>query len=31
MPVNEGPGQITTFKGHDTFKMGLAIKKESAV
>ena len=28
MPVNDGPGRITTFKGHDNFKMGMAIKKE---
>ena len=31
MPVTSGPGRITAFKGHDTFKMGLAIKKEAAV
>ena len=31
MPVNDGPGRITTFKGHDNFKMGMAIKKESAI
>jgi hypothetical protein len=31
MPVNDGPGRITTFKGADNFKMGMAIKKESAI
>ncbi len=31
MPVNDGPGRITTFKGNDNFKMGMAIKKESAI
>lgn len=31
MPVNDGPGRITSFKGHDNFKMGMAIKKEAAI
>ena len=31
MPVNDGPGRITSFKGNDNFKMGMAIKKESAI
>jgi hypothetical protein len=31
MKVNNGPGRVTQFKGHDTFKMGLAVKKDSTV
>jgi hypothetical protein len=29
MPVNNGPGRLTSFKGQDVFKMGLAVKKDA--
>jgi hypothetical protein len=31
MPVQDGPGRITSFRGHDNFKMGMAIKKDAAI
>jgi len=31
MPVNNGPGRLTSFKGQDVFKMGLAVKKDASV
>ncbi len=31
MPVSDGPGRITSFKGHDNFKMGMAVKNEAAI
>jgi hypothetical protein len=31
MPVQEGAGRITAFKGHDTFKTGVAVKKGDTV
>jgi hypothetical protein len=31
MPVSQGPGRLTAFKGQDVFKMGLAVKKDASV
>lgn len=31
MPVQNGPGRLTAFKGQDVFKMGLAVKKDASV
>jgi hypothetical protein len=31
MPVQQGAGRLTAFKGQDVFKMGLAVKKDASV
>jgi hypothetical protein len=31
MPVQNGPGRLTAFKGADVFKVGLAVKKDATV
>jgi hypothetical protein len=31
VPVSSGPGRVTQFKGHDTFKVGMAVKKDATV
>ncbi len=31
LPVQNGPGRLTAFRGQDVFKMGLAVKKDAAV
>ncbi len=30
-PVSSGPGRLTEFKGHDTFKLGMAVKQDATV
>src|SRR5262249_10960905 len=30
-PVQNGPGRLTEFKGHDTFKLGMAVKQGDTV